>query len=189
MMSTTVVHPTVWGVFVGEHGNELEALNSKSGPFPPKSSTEGYVAIGWADVGNMWMYKDDYNDFVKKFRICWPSYKTESAFKTAANMVWNFAFEIKIGDYIISPSSASKYLLIGEVIGDYQSDHGSWAKVAQVNTRADLMHLRRVKWRYAFPETDPRYEKLHRIGQLTVCQPDITVAKLLGIAANEQPIP
>ncbi len=83
--------PTVWGVFVGEKGDQLEAFNSKSGPFPPDPGTEGYIAIGWPAIGDMRLYKDNYLDFVEKFRIVYFN-KDERVFKTTANMVWNFAF-------------------------------------------------------------------------------------------------
>ena len=162
----------VWGVFVGDNGDQLESLNSKTGPFPPEPGTEGYIAIGWAAIGDLRLYKDNYIDFVDKFRIVYP-HKDERAFKTQANMPWNFAYSIKHDDWVLCPSSATGYLLVGKVIGDYESDFHKLKK------RVDFVHLRKVKWLYIVGDSDPRYEKLHRIGQLTVVQPDISASELI----------
>lgn len=166
---------TVWGVFVGDNGDQLESLNSKSGPFPPEPGSEGYIAIGWPAIGDLRMYKDNYSDFVDKFRVVYPHENNERAFKTKANMPWNFAYSIKINDWILCPSSATGYLLAGKVIGDYESDFHNTKK------RVDFVHLRKVKWLYIVGASDPRYEKLHRIGQLTVVRPDISSSELIEI--------
>lgn len=166
----------VWGVFVGDNGDQLEAFNSQQGPFPPEPGSEGYVAIGWSAVGDMSMYVDDYSDYVEKFRKVYP-HQSERAFKTKANMPWKFAFTMKDGDWIMCPSSSAGYLLVGKVQGDYIANfHGN--KSLPKSTRRDFVHLRKVQWLYIVSDEDPRYEKLHRIGQLTVVQPDISVEEL-----------
>ena len=174
----------VWGVFVGEQGDQLEAFNSKSGPFPPEPGTVGHIAIGWASVGNMNMYRDDYADYVAKFRTIYPN-ENERVLKTQANMPWNFAFAMKSGDWVLCPSSSAGYLLIGRVTGEYLSDFDNPVSVAKSKTRADLLHLRQVEWQYAIERNDPRHEQLHRIGQLTVVQPNLTEAKLMAILGEQ----
>ena len=172
--------PKVWGVFVGDAGDQLEAFNSKAGPFPPDPGSVGYIAIGWPAVGDMRLYKDNYPDFVEKFRIAYPN-DNERVLKTTANMPWNFAFKMQSGDWIMCPSSTSGYLLAGKVEGEYLSNfHGS-KSLPNANTRVDFVHLRKVKWMYVVSDKDPRYAKLHRIGQLTVVQPDISASTLQGI--------
>lgn len=174
--NTQPIQPTVWGVFVGEHGDQLAAFNNKNGQFPPEPGFIGYVAIGWAAMGDMGQYKSRRDDFEQQFSI---NYYDDTR---KANMVWNFAFEIKDGDFIISPSSTSGYLLVGNVVGEYEGDYNNWISVAETKTRADLMHLRRVKWTHVIPASDHRYQKLHRIGRQTVCQPKKTVAYLLNVS-------
>lgn len=174
------VEHTVWGIFVGENGGQLEAFNSKNGPFPPSPGMEGYVAIGWAGMGDLRMFKENYADYLEKFRIVYPN-ENERVLKTQANIPWNFAFVMKEGDYVICPSSVSGYLLVGTVIGNYESDFDNWTSVAKSKTRADLMHLRRVKWICSLSNDDPRYEKLHRIGQLTLVRPDWSASSLLSV--------
>ncbi|MEI2672697.1 MAG: hypothetical protein V9F05_01540 [Chitinophagaceae bacterium] len=172
--------PTVWGVFVGEKGDQLEAFNSKSGPFPPDPGTEGYIAIGWPAIGDMRLYKDNYLDFVEKFRIVYFN-KDERVFKTTANMVWNFAFAIKEGDWVLCPSSASGYLLIGKISNEYFSDFQNETGLAKTKQRFDFVHIRKVQWLNIIASSDPRYQKLHRIGLLTVVKPDISVSDLQNI--------
>lgn len=43
------------------------------------------------------------------------------------------------------------------------------------------MRLRKVKWLYVVSEQGGRYEKLHKIGHLTVVQPDISVTNLQAV--------
>ncbi len=174
--------PKVWGVFVGDGGDQLETFNSKNGPFPPEPSSEGYIAIGWPAVGDMKLYNDDYSDYVEKFRLVYPDInKNERVFKTKANMVWNFAFKMHDGDWVMCPSSTSGYLLVGKIEGDYIANFHYDNSLPKSNIRRDFVHLRKVKWLYVVSEQDSRYEKLHRIGQLTVVQPDISVADLQSI--------
>ena len=172
--------PTVWGVFVGQHGDQLEAFNSRNGPFPPEPGSDGYIAIGWAALGDMRMYRDNYPDYLKKFRIMYPD-ENERVLKTQANIPWNFAYVMRDGDLVMCPSSATGYLLVGTILGDYDSDFDNWESVAITKTRADLLHLRRVRWQYIVATTDPRYEKLHQIGQLTVVRPNLSAPDLLKL--------
>jgi predicted Mrr-cat superfamily restriction endonuclease len=174
----------VWGVFVGDGGDQLETFNSKLGPFPPEPGSEGYIAIGWPAAGDMKLYQDNYPDYIDKFRMVYP-HEIERAFKTKANMLWNFAFKISDGDWVMCPSSSSGYLLVGKIDGDYISNFHGDKSLPQSNVRRDFTHLRRVKWLYVVSEKDSRYEKLHRIGQLTVVQPDISVDKLQSILNGE----
>lgn len=172
--------PKVWGVFVGERGSELAAFNSNNGPFPPKPGAEGFVAIGWAAVGDMRMYKSRYQEFLKNFSILYPN-ENKRVLSTQANMVWNFAYEIAEGDYVVSPSSELGVLLVGRFIGDYKSDFYNWETVAPSKKRLDLMHIRTVRWIAALKEDDPRFKEIHRIGLLTVSSLSITPEKLINL--------
>lgn len=171
-------NPTVWGVFVGENGDQLEIFNSKSGPFPPDEETEGYIAIGWPAIGDIRMFQNNYTDFVHKFRVVYPE-DSERVFKTKANMPWYFASSMQRGDWIISPCSSQSLLLVGEIVGDYETDfHNEFGLYGR---RPDFVHLRRVLWKYIIQISDPRYGKLNRIGQLTVSRPHITFDELQSI--------
>ena len=174
-MTTAKKVPTVWGMFVGEAGSQLEVFNSKLGPFPPEENSEGYLAMGWPAVGTMNMYKDNYADFSEKFRICYSwGQDSERVVATKANMLWNFAFTMQEGDWVISPCSCHGLLLIGEVLGAYiaefHGEYGFYGKTGQYGKkeRPDYLHLRAVRWKYVIPKSDSRYKKLNRIGLLTL---------------------
>lgn len=181
MTETQSTQPTVWGVAVGERGDELEAINSKLGPYPPKPGSEGYIAIGWPMVGTMDMYRENYADFVNKFRKCYPYNQDERVVKLSANKVWNFAFKMKEGDWVICPSSATKYLLVGQVVSGYIDDFENATGLFGIKTRIDFVHFRKVRWQYIVPAKDPRYSQLNKIGIGAVTCPDITVDQLLAI--------
>lgn len=172
-------NPAVWGVFVGDNGDQLEIFNSKLGPFPPKENSSGYIAIGWPAIGDLRMFRDNYADFVHKFRVVYQD-KSERVFKTKANMPWYFAFEMKKGDFIISPSSFHQIVMVGEIVGDYESDFHDEIKLYG-KRRPDFVHFRKVRWTHIIPKSDPRYSKLNRIGQLTVSRPQLTFIELQKI--------
>ncbi len=169
----------VWGVFVGDNGDQLEVFNSKSGPFPPRENSSGYIAIGWPAIGDLRMFRDNYADFVHKFRVVY-SDQSERVFKTKANMPWYFAFEMKKGDWIISPSSFHQIVMVGKLIGDYQPDFHNESTLYG-KRRSDFVHLREVRWTHIIPKGDSRYSKLNRIGQLTVSRPQLTYTELQKI--------
>lgn len=174
--------PTVWGVFVGDNGDQMEIFNSKYGPFPPEPGTEGYIAIGWPAIGDLMMFKEKYPEYVERFRVVYPA-EPERVFKTKANMPWYFAFTMQIGDWVLCPASAFDLLLVGEIIGEYESDFhdesGLYGK-----RRPDFVHMRKVRWNHIIQRTDPRYSQLHRIGQLTVSRPDLSIDDLKKILSG-----
>jgi predicted Mrr-cat superfamily restriction endonuclease len=175
---------TVWGVFVGNNGDQLEIFNSKSGPFPPAEETDGYIAIGWPATGDLRMFKNNYADFVHKFRVVyWDKSDSERVFKTRANMPWYFAFAMRKGDYVICPCSSHGLLLVGEITGDYDADYHDELNLYG-KKRCDFVHVRCVRWKHIIPKNDPRHSKLNRIGQLTVSQSQMTFDELQALTAT-----
>lgn len=180
---------TVWGVFVGDNGQQIEVFNSNLGPFPPQAGTEGFIAIGWPAIGNLTMYEGNYDNYIRMFRIVYHTEgMPENAFKTKANMPWKFAFEMKQGDWVISPCSVHKLILVGEIVGPYRADFhredrdelGFYGK-----RWPDFVHLRKVKWQHVIRINDPRYEQLNRIGQLTISRSHLTFDELRDILDSD----
>jgi hypothetical protein len=167
--------PNIWGTFVGEGGYQLPAFNSQKGPFPPKPNTEGYIAIGWPAVGDMNLYENSYTDFRLKFSKVYPT-----SIPAVANVVWNFAFEMKENDWVICPSAATGYLLVGKIISGYIPDFHNESGLYKFTDEVYL-HLRKVNWLYIIPREDARYARLNRIGNLTVVQPNISIDTLESI--------
>ncbi len=146
---------SVWGVFVGEGGYLLPNFNSQIRPYPPIEGDEGLIGIGWGKVGSMKLYESNYKGFETQFFKVYPTEKP-----IQASEVWRFAFEAKVGDWVISPSAATGFLLVGEIISEYLSDHDGDYKLE------DFRHVRKVKWSHIISHNDPRYSKLNRIGML-----------------------
>ena len=179
------MNPEVWGIHVGESGDQLEVFNSRLGPFPPNEGTEGCIAIGWPDIGDLRMYKGRYDDYVRNFRVLYSEHYTATkVLMTQANMPWYFAFDMKQGERIIAPCASHGLLLVGEISGDYETDFhnqsGFYGK-----RRPDFVHLRKVRWDYVIPRADQRYDQLHRIGQLTLSRPNIEFDELQRVLQSE----
>jgi predicted Mrr-cat superfamily restriction endonuclease len=175
---------TIWGMFVGDNGDQLEIFNSKKGPFPPEVGTEGMIAMGWPAIGDLRMYANNYLDYVEKFQKLYSKPdESEQAFKRKANMPWNFAFTIKIGDWVICPASSLGIMMIGSIIGDYEEDfHDGTGLYGR--RRADFVHTRKVRWEQVINESDAIYSKLNRIGQLTLSRRDLSPSELAQILSS-----
>ncbi|MDP3010570.1 MAG: hypothetical protein Q8N30_16080 [Methylococcales bacterium] len=171
----------VFGVFVGEGGYQLPAFNSQKGPFPPKPNTEGYISIGWPAIGDMRLYEDGYADYLSKFSKVYPSRNSQQTNNALqANMAWRFAFEMKENDWVICPSAATGYLLVGQIIGGYISDFHNESGLHKFVDEA-YFHLRKVNWLYILPREDARYSMLNRIGMLTVSESRFSIEELKSI--------
>lgn len=177
----------VWGLFVGDNGDQLEIFNSQAGPFPPDAGSVGRVAIGWPAVGDLMLYENNYLDYVEKFRKVYDHERySERVLKTQANMPWKFAFTMTVGDWVICPSSATGMLLVGTVVGKYVSDFHDEVTKLYGRRRPDFVHTREVCWKYIIEQSDPRYSKLNRIGQLTLSQQDMTEEYLLNVLSGKE---
>ena len=165
----------VWGQFTGEKNYQLPAFNSQNGPFPPKPHAEGYIALGWPAVGDMNLYKDGYQDFLLKFSKVYPHERV-----IQANEVWNFAFEMKEGDWVICPSAATGWLLVGKIISSYIPDFHNESGLYKFTDEVYL-HLRKVEWLYVVPREDARYSRLNKIGMLAFARLRFSIDDLKSI--------
>ena len=169
----------VWNIYVGKKGDSLPILNQRSGPFPPNLNDNGLVAIGWPDVGNMFIYKDRYHDFLYTFNIAYKNNRPQTA-ATTANILWNFAYEMKIEDIVICPSSASGFILIGSVISDYKFN----IPLQQSLPRTDLIHFREVVWKCIIPANSILYKKLNKAGQFTMSTSKYSYKEIVKLIKN-----
>ena len=168
----------VFGVFVGEGGCYLSDFNSQN-PYPPIKDNEGFLGLGWSKVGSMLMYEQNYRGFEDQFFKVYPDQSNRQA-----NAVWRFAFEIKVGDLVISPSAATGFLLVGEIISEYLDDFDG--QFGGQFGSAPYRHLRKVRWLYSIPANDPRHGKLNRIGMLAVARLDRTIEDVLAICNSTE---
>jgi hypothetical protein len=173
----------VWVCFVGEKGDALEAFNSKAGPFPPQPGTKGYIAIGWPQIGNLTMYEGNHDDYAKNFAKLYNPWGRPQAKAIVAAMPWKFAFDMKLDDWVISPSSFHGVILIGQISGDYEANYENKLGFPE-RRRPDYVHIREVVWKYIVPKTDSRYPKFSGLGKLTIFKPDISPKKLQEILGS-----
>ena len=124
----------------------------------------------------MTMYKGgNYLDYATKFAKVYEHEKPNMQAVLAA-MPWKFAFDMKIDDWVISPSSTHGLILVGRITGDYHNELGLPEK-----RRIDYVNTRSVMWEHVILKTDSRYKHLSGWGLLTVFNPDITPEKLQEI--------
>ncbi len=69
-----------------------------------------------------------------------PSHRHEATGtqRAKATQLFKFAHEVELGDYVLTPLTASETVLIGQVTGDYQFDENLFG--------LDHPHTRKVGW-------------------------------------------
>ncbi len=88
-------------------------------PIANKVEKTSRVAIGWVQMGDLYALKTK-EEFQGKYQTIFGA--TGSKMQTGANQLYRFVIEIQRKDYVITPLSASREILIGTVTGDYSYD-------------------------------------------------------------------
>lgn len=114
---------------------------------------ENVVAIGWNEVGDLSKIAPDCDAFKKKYTETYPDAKKMSI-ATSAGMLYRFANEVQIGDYIVFPSKINREINIGTVESNYIYDPDTGSYVQQ----------RKVKWLKHLPRTAFSQGALYEIG-------------------------
>lgn len=114
---------------------------------------ENVVAIGWNEVGDLSKIAPDRDAFKKKYTETYPDAKKMSI-ATSAGMLYRFANEVQIGDYIVFPSKINREINIGTVESNYIYDPDTGSYVQQ----------RKVKWLKHLPRTAFSQGALYEIG-------------------------
>lgn len=133
----------VWGIHAGKTG-DAEHLFLK----------EGYVALGWADVGDVARLKADREAFKAAMAEAYPSMKA-GAIPTSAGQLFRFIHEIKEGDIVAYPSKRTRHIHLGEVRGEYVYDR---------SLEESYPNRRPVQWLRAYPRTHFTQGALYEIG-------------------------
>ncbi len=90
---------TVWGIHMG--------VEVGSAPID-----EGFVAIGWADMGDIRQLPPDRDTIKAKLSETFPNAKP-GAIPGWAGILYRFVHELKAGDHLIYPSKADRMINIG----------------------------------------------------------------------------
>lgn len=114
---------------------------------------ENVIAIGWNEIGDLSKIAPDSDAFKKKYTETYPDAK-KMGIATSAGMLYRFAHEVQIGDYIVFPSKINREINIGTVESNYIYEPDTESYVQQ----------RKVKWLKHLPRTAFSQGALYEIG-------------------------
>lgn len=114
---------------------------------------ENVIAIGWNEIGDLSTIEPTREAFKKKYVEIFPDDK-KMKIANSAGMLYRFAHEVQIGDYIIFPSKTNREVNIGVVESDYIYCPDTESYVQQ----------RKVKWLKHLPRTSFSQGALYEIG-------------------------
>lgn len=114
---------------------------------------EDVIAIGWNKIGDLSTIEPTREAFKKKYVEIFPDDK-KMKIANSAGMLYRFAHEVQIGDYIVFPSKNNREVNIGVVESDYIYCPDTESYVQQ----------RKVKWLKHLPRTYFSQGALYEIG-------------------------
>ncbi|MGQ0589961.1 MAG: restriction endonuclease [Sphingosinicella sp.] len=122
---------------------------------------EGYVAIGWYQLGNLSEIRPTRDAFKAAYARAFPEAKPGEV-PVGAGVVYRFSVEMKPGDLIIFPSKPDRMVNIGVIESDYIYDPS--LPLNRPNTR-------KVRWLQHIPRSSFSQSALNEIGSaLTLFQ-------------------
>lgn len=129
------IKPNIWKI---TPGSIKEKEQEKLWPLYKK---EGFIGIGWLHDARSYLEFQDIDELKAALYEFHPYYKDKDA-TTAANMIWDFTYNIKKGDLIIANAGRGKILGIGIIKSDY---------IDPMSTENPgifdyFWHLRKVNW-------------------------------------------
>lgn len=130
----------VWGIHMGEH----------VGARPVE---QGYVAIGWKDLGDLSQYADR-EELKGALAAHYPDNKAGSR-PVIAGTLFRFTNDMKEGDIVVYPSKHDRMVNIGHFMGAY---------VHLADDPDDYPNRRQVNWLGSFPRNEFSQSALNEIG-------------------------
>ena len=100
------------------------------------------IAIGWKEFGDCSKLEPTRDAYKAHYIKSYPNGK-KGAVATSAGMLYRFALEMKIGDYVVFPSKSDRKINIGVVESDFIYEPSAALYVQQ----------RKVKWLKHLPRT------------------------------------
>jgi len=139
----------VWGIHGGREW-EADNLFRKS----------NVIAVGWHAMGDLSKYKDR-EEYKEKYTRVYADV-SEGAMRNAAGIFYRFVHEMDIGDLVVYPSSPTRQVYIGKIIGSYKY-------LPDVDPH--FPNQRDVRWLKNLPRTHFSQQALYEIGSaLTLFQ-------------------
>lgn len=107
----------VWGIHMGQPGEED---GGGSVELAENLQRQGYVAIGWPDIGDLSDLPEDRAAYRERFRERYGESASTSAIGASVGMLFRFVHVLHLGDLIVSPSPLGRFVRIGRVTGLYE---------------------------------------------------------------------
>ena len=111
------------------------------------------IAIGWKEMGDLSKIEGSREAFKNLYSTVYADAK-KGAIANGAGMLYRFANEVQIGDYVVFPSKIDRHINIGIVESEYIYNPDATEYVQQ----------RKVKWLKHFPRTSFSQGALYEIG-------------------------
>jgi restriction system protein len=115
---------------------------------------EGYVALGWSDVGDLSRIAPAREAFKAAYTAAYPD-ATQGNVAVSAGVLFRFANEVKVGDLVVYPSKPDRMVNIGTVTGGYRFDP---------TVPEECPNVRQVEWRRSIPRAEFSQPALNEIG-------------------------
>ena len=125
------------------------------------------IAIGWKDMGGLSLIQSDRDAFKEKYTEVYPNAK-KGSIANGVGMLYQFAYEVEIGDYVVFPSKIDRQINIGVIEGGYEY-HPEAAEY--------VLQQHKVKWLKHLPRTSFSQGALYEVGSAIRC----FFEKFLGI--------
>ncbi|MBW4847903.1 MAG: restriction endonuclease [Lachnospiraceae bacterium] len=111
------------------------------------------IAIGWKKMGDLSKIEASREAFKEKYLKEYPKAKKGSV-ANGAGMLFRFAHEVQVGDYVVFPSKIDRQINIGTVEGGYFYDE----------TVTEYVQQHKVKWLKHLPRTAFSQGALYEVG-------------------------
>ena len=111
------------------------------------------IAIGWKDMGDLSKIGATREDFKERYLEVYPDAKKGSV-ANGAGMLYRFAHEVQVGDYVVFPSKIDRQINIGTVESGYEYDADA----------AEYVQQHKVKWIKHLPRTAFSQGALYEVG-------------------------
>lgn len=120
-------------------------VRAQHGDFADRFASDGFVAIGWLDYDDLSKVKNR-SEIEVLYRKAYPEDTSVYTISQQVGQIARFLFEIKPGDYVITPCKDSDQLLVGRVSNEPYFHEKS-------KDNCIFYHRRRTEW---LPKRIPR---------------------------------
>lgn len=111
------------------------------------------IAIGWKEMGDLSKIDASRDAFKEKYQQVYPDAKKGSV-ANGAGMLYRFACEVQVGDYVVFPSKIDRMINLGVVEDGYEYDADA----------AEYVQQHKVKWMKHIPRTAFSQGALYEVG-------------------------